>query len=526
MNKYASVKTIISIVIGFAIFIFGVIYSSSNLSLFLHGARTNATVSIGLADKPYLAFSDQLGNSYIKPLENVFSNTLKDKESVPIIFNPSNPNNLNVNSPLFLWAINFSIIFIGMITILFGVMSLNWTAINQFISGVPVESIQSNKIDNFSNQSNSNTQQSTSTSSFAEFDSSIFGPIRKLIEDPEISDIILESSNGIFFKKSSKIIKSDVVFPSKAQYTQFIERILSQSDNSLTIAKPIVDGMINPWIRMHAVHEVLCEKGPYVTLRISRQNNIKYQDLLNSTMAPREISSYLRSILLTGNTILIAGEVGTGKTTLIRGLAATIPERESILVIEDTPEIKIEHPVVRYVRTRASNVEGVGKVSPGECIKAGMRMAMNRIIFGEIRDPEAAESFIDVCVSGHPGMSTVHARSAKDAVARLELLLARQQPGVERFALREQIGAAVQVIVHTFMCTETNKRRVDEVIEVRPGTGDNPIETQTIFTYIVANKMPCWKVENRKSFFAEALKDFEGGNSLLVNLPDYITLGK
>ena len=102
-------------------------------------------------------------------------------------------------------------------------------------------------------------------------------------------------------------------------------------------------------------------------------------------------------------------------------VAATVPEDESILVIEDTPEIRLEHPHVRYVATREANTDGAGRVTPSECIRAGMRMAMNRIIFGEIRDAEAAEAFIDVCASGHPGLSTIHGRSAIEAVARLEL---------------------------------------------------------------------------------------------------------
>jgi hypothetical protein len=120
-------------------------------------------------------------------------------------------------------------------------------------------------------------------------------------------------------------------------------------------------------------------------------------------------------------------------------------------------------------------------------------------------------------------MSTIHARSASDAVARLELFLARQQAGVERYALREQIASAVQVVVHTIMCSETNQRRIDEIIELKPGV-ENPVEQQVIFRYSIAGKMPVWKVENRASYFQSQLREFENGSCLLTNLPVYLAL--
>ena len=353
--------------------------------------------------------------------------------------------------------------------------------------------------------------------------SNVFGALKPLIDDHQISDIIMTSPSAIFVKKGNQITKSDITFPSALKYEQLADRMLTVADNSFSVSKPIVDGMVTPLVRIHAVHKVLCEEGPYVTLRVSRFTSVKFQDLCRGTMAPRPILNYLRGMLLTGNTILIAGEVGTGKTTLIRALASTIPSQESILVIEDTAEIKIDHPAVRYVRTRESNMEGVGKISPSECIRAGMRMAMNRIIFGEIRDPEAAESFIDVCVSGHPGMSTIHARSAVDAIARLELLLARQQKGVDREALKEQIGSAVQVVAYTRMCKETGQRRISEVIEIQRGTNGPSLQEQEVFRYSVSGKMPVWKVSSKKSFFEDTLKDFESGISL-NSLPDWLNL--
>src|SRR5690606_24534801 len=237
---------------------------------------------------------------------------------------------------------------------------------------------------------------------------------------------------------------------------------------------PIADGMIGSFARLHAVHKSLCESGPYLTIRLNRFSSVSGSDLVELGLAPSGVISYLQAIVESGNTLLIAGEVGTGKTTLARALASGMPGEESVLVIEDTPEIRLDHPHVRYISTREANIDGAGRVSPSECIRAGMRMAMNRIIFGEMRDAEAAEAFIDVCASGHPGLSTIHARSASEALVRLQLFLGRAQKGVALSVLQEQIATAVQVIVFVDICRSTWRRRIMEVKELG-GLGDGAL---------------------------------------------------
>ena len=338
-----------------------------------------------------------------------------------------------------------------------------------------------------------------------ENDSNEFGLLQELVDDPSISDVIATDYSSISIQQGRRNLKTDLSFPNQESYEAFVERLLQRAGTTYSTKKPIADGMIGSYVRVHAVHRSLCETGPYLTLRINRFSSVTTNDLLKFELAPLEIFQYLQGLVHIGRTVLVVGEVGSGKTTLVRALAASMPEHESILVIEDTPEIVLEHPHARYVRTREANVDGEGRVAPSQCIRAGMRMAMNRIIFGEMRDAEAAESFIDVCASGHPGLSTIHARSATEAIARLELFLGRAQKGVSRHVLSEQIATAVQAIVFVDICKETRKRRIMEVKEIGP-VADGMIRQRDMFKYYLQEGRPTWRVANKVSAHREKLE--------------------
>jgi pilus assembly protein CpaF len=351
-----------------------------------------------------------------------------------------------------------------------------------------------------------------------EKDSNEFGILQDLVDDPKTSDIVVTNYAKISVQQGRRNLSTDVSFVSQDAYESFVERLLQRAGTAYSTKKPIADGMIGAFARVHVVHRCLCESGPYLTIRLNRFPSVNCADLVRFGLAPQAVFDYLTTLIHHGQTLLVVGEVGTGKTTLVRALAASMPAHESILVIEDTPEIRLEHPHVRYISTREPNTDGAGRVAPSECIRAGMRMAMNRIIFGEMRDAEAAESFIDVCASGHPGLSTIHGRSATEAISRLELFLGRAQKGVSRTVIDEQIVKAVQVIVHLGICPVSGKRRILEVIEIGP-VADGVVRVREIFTYQTRNGVQGWKIVTRVSAYRDVLEEY---GVILSALPELL----
>lgn len=330
-----------------------------------------------------------------------------------------------------------------------------------------------------------------------------FGLLQRLVENPQVSDVIVSAFDKIAVQCGRRNYATDYRFADQQSYEQYVEMLLQRAGTSYSTRRPIADGVVRSFARLHVIHRALAESGPYLTIRLNRFQTVKCADLAAGGLAPNEVLAYLCDAAKGGATVLIAGEVGTGKTTLLRAVGSSYPDEESILVIEDTPEIRLEHPHVRYIVTRESNNEGIGLISSHDCIRGGMRMAMNRIVLGEIRDAQAAEAFIDVCSSGHSGLSTIHARSPTEALSRLELFLARAERGVDRSALLQQIATAVSVLVYLGVCPQSGVRRILNVREIG-SYADGVIRYREIFRYEPTVMGGCWRIITRSSAYGSS----------------------
>ncbi|MCC6952519.1 MAG: CpaF family protein [Deltaproteobacteria bacterium] len=341
-----------------------------------------------------------------------------------------------------------------------------------------------------------------------EVSSGEFGLLTPLIESHDINDIIVASYHNISVQRGRLNQQTDFAFPDHDAYLSYIENLLRRVGKASTAATPVVDAAIGSRIRLCVTHESFSPPGmgPTLTIRIARHPTVSLATLHRRRLAPAPVLEYLAALIQSGQaTVLISGEVSTGKTTLARALASEIPLDESVLVIEDTHELALDRPFTRTLLTREANTEGAGRIAPSQAIRAGLRMAMNRIILGELRDAQAAEAFIDVCTSGHPGVSTIHAKGVRDALARLELLLLRAYGHVGVDPIRRHIAQAVSCVVHLGSNRDSRERRVLEVAEIQTAADGN-VQLAPMFRLCDGTDEGVWKRGAGISAFPEALR--------------------
>jgi pilus assembly protein CpaF len=244
--------------------------------------------------------------------------------------------------------------------------------------------------------------------------------------------------------------------------------------------------------------------------------------LVTYQVAPPLIVNYLASLVRSGRaTMMVAGETGTGKTTLIKCLGTQFGPDESIVAVEDTPELNFTHPYFRSLVSRPANTEGVGEVTLQEHIKTTLRMTPTRVLLGEMRTPFAAEAFLESAQTGHVGMSTVHARNARETLVRLESLLGRAQKSVSVEIIRQQIALAVDSVVWMFREKGTGKPRVGEIIEVGHFV-EGVIQVRPMFTLVKTGERPVWRVDSWASAFDDILSE---DGIYLGDSPQEITFG-
>jgi len=307
------------------------------------------------------------------------------------------------------------------------------------------------------------------------------GPLEPLLADPNISDILVNRSNNVYVERHGMLEKTDVVFRDNKHLLQIIERIVSKVGRRIDESAPYVDARLIDGSRVNAIIPPLAIDGPVLSIRRFGVIPLKMNDLIMHGTLDERMKIILEGAVKTRLNILISGGTGTGKTTMLNVLSEYIPQTERILTIEDSAELQLKQDHVVRLETRPPNIEGKGEVTQRDLVKNALRMRPDRIIVGEVRGGEALD-MLQAMNTGHDGsISTIHANTTRDAMARLDTMVLMAGMDLPERAIREQIAAALNVVLQLIRYPDGTRKLV-KISEIT-GMESNTIVMQDIFVY-------------------------------------------
>src|SRR5215211_3516965 len=273
------------------------------------------------------------------------------------------------------------------------------------------------------------------------------GPLEPLLADSTISDILVNSHSTIYIERRGKLERTDVAFKDDEHLMRVIERIVSTVGRRIDESSPMVDARLRDGSRVNAIIPPLSIDGPVLSIRRFGAEPLKMAKLIEHQALTKDIADMLQMCVSARLNTLISGGTGAGKTTLLNALSAFIPKTERIVTIEDSAELQLQQPHVVRLETRPPNIEGKGEVTQRDLVKNCLRMRPDRIIIGEVRSGEALD-MLQAMNTGHEGsMTTVHANNARDALGRLEVMIAMAGFDLPVKGLRTQIASAINIVV-------------------------------------------------------------------------------
>jgi pilus assembly protein CpaF len=305
------------------------------------------------------------------------------------------------------------------------------------------------------------------------------GPLEDLLRSPSITEIMVVNPQNIYIERNGRIVKIPQTFPSEEACLSIIERIVAPLGRRIDRSQPLVDARLRDGSRVNAIIEPLAIKGPCITIRKFPQYRVSVDDLMRWRSISPPAVALLRACVLFRASLLVSGGTGAGKTTLLNVLSGFIPESERLVTIEDSAELKLQQEHVVSLETKPANAEGQGQYTTRDLVKNALRMRPDRIIVGECRGDEAVD-MLQAMNTGHAGsMSTIHANSAADAIARLETMVL-MGADIPFQAVRRQIASAIHVIVQQERLPSGQRlvSQISEVIGLHPTTGE--VETRDI----------------------------------------------
>src|SRR5262245_48992117 len=307
------------------------------------------------------------------------------------------------------------------------------------------------------------------------------GPLEPLLADGSISDILVNSYSNIYIERRGKLEKTAISFKDDEHLRRVIERIVSTVGRRIDEAQPMVDARLQDGSRVNAIIPPLAIDGPVLSIRRFGTDPLKMPQLIQNGALTKETAIIFEMCVRARLNVIISGGTGAGKTTLLNALSAYIPHDERIVTIEDSAELQLQQPHVVRLETRPQNIEGKGEVTQRDLVKNALRMRPDRIVVGEVRGGEAID-MLQAMNTGHDGsLTTIHANSPRDSLARLETMIQMTGMRLSDKAMRQQIASAVNLVIQVARLTD-GTRRIVSISEITGMEGET-IAMQEIFQF-------------------------------------------
>ena len=297
------------------------------------------------------------------------------------------------------------------------------------------------------------------------------GPLEPLLADPSISDILINGPKSVYIERKGKLELTDVEFNDDNHLINIIDRIVSAIGRRIDESSPMVDARLADGSRVNAIIPPLALDGPTMSIRRFAVELLTMDDLIDLGSLTDEVAQVMHAVVKSRLNVLVSGGTGAGKTTLLNLLSAFIPTTERIITIEDSAELQLQQPHVVRLETRPANIEGKGEVTQRDLVKNSLRMRPERIILGEVRGGEALD-MLQAMNTGHDGsLTTVHANTPRDALARIENMISMTGIQFPTKGLRSQISSAINVVIQIER-QEDGRRRLVSLQEINGMEGE------------------------------------------------------
>ncbi|HET6596106.1 MAG TPA: CpaF family protein [Anaerolineales bacterium] len=298
-----------------------------------------------------------------------------------------------------------------------------------------------------------------------------FGPIQPLLNDPDISEVMVNGPKKVFIEKNGRLTKSPVTFDDDDHVLRVIDRIILPLGRRVDADTPTVDARLPDGSRVNAVIRPVSIDGPSITIRKFKKDKLSIQQLIDFGSLNAQMAEFIRACVLAHLNIVISGGTGSGKTTLLNVLSSYIPEEERIITIEDAAELQLQQDHVLRMETKVANTDGRGAVTIRDLVRNSLRMRPDRIVVGECRGGEALD-MLQAMNTGHDGsLTTLHANSPRDAISRMETMVLMAGMDLPLKVVRQQISSAVDLIIQQTRLKD-GSRKVTAITEVVGMEGD------------------------------------------------------